>query len=148
MKMNENKPQTLFNDNMNPEVLHGRAREASLELRKLIITLATAILGFSFILITADQSKINNISKYFLFMSLVTMSLTVLFGLLQIYADGKRNYYRAKWLQVKDDIVVKREMYNFYDKWKFRLSTVKIISRVTFTLGLIFLVIALYDRII
>ena len=77
------------------------------------------------------------------------MALTILFGLLQIFADAKRNYHYAKYMQINDNVSeqFKNEKYSIYIKWKTYLMHFKLISRYFFGFGLIFLMIALYERV-
>jgi hypothetical protein len=85
-----------------PDLWHNRARESALETRKLLITLATACLAVFFITLTGDNAgKLNFAQRAFARAGLLSMGISILFGVVANFCDARRCYNLARHIQAK-----------------------------------------------
>lgn len=85
------------------QILHDRARESSQQLHKLLLSYSTGLLAVYFIALTAtDDAAKPGVQTISAIAGLIATGLAVLTGLIGLYADMKRNYFRASALQAKD----------------------------------------------
>jgi len=84
--------------------LHKRAREGAIELRKLLISLSTALLGFTYYLtIEGKFNKSTNALKLILISGIILLSISIGAGIIAWYSDAKRNYLRAQRMEHKEN---------------------------------------------
>lgn len=82
---------------INPQIFHDRSYNAAIEIRKILISLATGILAVYFIVLTQEvKPGLSSFEKATLTFSIILFSLTIFFGILAWHSDNKRFFYRAK----------------------------------------------------
>src|SRR5437899_1998310 len=111
MNLDEQQRETLRN------ALHERARDASTEQRRLLISLGTASLGVFFIAVTTRiEPPLSRLQLELLLGGAIAMATTVLSGLLAWQADAQRNYLWARALAVESEDA-RRPIYVKRNRW-------------------------------
>ncbi|MEM7257525.1 MAG: hypothetical protein AAF404_09070 [Pseudomonadota bacterium] len=78
------------------DLMHERAREAGSELRRTLIGLASGGIGLLLVVFVSTEKHDYSLVQLFLIGSAVlTLTITVLFGLLAWRSDAQRNYFWA-----------------------------------------------------
>ncbi|TWU15045.1 hypothetical protein [Allorhodopirellula heiligendammensis] len=115
--------------------LHNRAREASLEQRKLLVSLSTACLGAYFFALTVKVDPMLLYSqKVVLGIGAVFLFIAVLAGLIAWQSDAQRNYFWARGLQA----TTTEKRSPFFEKknrWAKRMEKSMRVLRYSFALG-------------
>jgi len=102
------------------QILHDRARESSQQLHKLLLSFSIGLLAVYFVALTAtDDAAKPGVQTISAIAGLGAMGVAVFAGLLGLYADMKRNYFRASALQAKDTRHCD-ERYRSRDRWRRR----------------------------
>ncbi len=102
------------------QILHDRARESSQQLHKLLLSFSTGLLAVYFIALTATEDAARpGIQTISAIAGLIATGLAVFAGLIGLYADMKRNYFRASALQAKDDRR-RDKLFRTRDRWLLR----------------------------
>ncbi len=100
-----------------PQILHDRSRDAGRELHKLLLSLSTGSLGVYFFALTTRVEPVLTPRQQWTVMSGMTaMGLATLSGIMDLYADSRRNFFWARALQSED----RKERAGFYkqrDRW-------------------------------
>ena len=99
------------------QILHDRARKASEEIHKLLLTFSAGILAVYFFALTSnDELQLTNSQKVLCIIGIGLMGSSILAGLYGLFADTKRNYYWARSIQENDE--TKRiVLHNTYRSW-------------------------------
>ena len=98
-------------------VLHDRARESGLELRKTLAALATGALGVYFFSLTAEVTPpLTTRQVEILLVGVTLMAISSLTGLTSWYADSRRNYLYAIGLKAKGER--RRSLVRREKRWK------------------------------
>ncbi len=130
------------------QILHDRARESSQQLHKLLLSFSTGLLAVYFIALTAmedaAQPGIQTISAI---AGLIATGLAVFAGLIGLYADMKRNYFRASALQAKDGRR-RDKLFRTRDRWLLRQRLSIMSLNVFFLLGVTSSIIYIFFRIL
>jgi Na+-transporting methylmalonyl-CoA/oxaloacetate decarboxylase gamma subunit len=115
--------------------LHDRAREASLEQRKLLISLSTACLGAYFFALTVKVDPVLPYSqKVVLGIGAVFLFVAVLAGLIAWQSDAQRNYFWARGIQATTS--EKRSPFlEKKNRWAKRMEASMSVLRYAFALG-------------
>ena len=103
------------------QILHDRARKSAVELRTLILSFSTAILAIY-------QTIVCIVSVFILGLAVIT-------GLISILADTKRNYNRAKALQVKE-LDERKRYFALRKKWLNRQRWSTRLLLILFSIGI------------
>jgi len=100
-----------------PQILHDRSREAGQELHKLLLSLSTASLAvYFFALTTKVDPPLTRAQQITVIAGMGAMALATLAGMIDIFADCRRNFFWASALQAEDKL--KRAInYKHRDKW-------------------------------
>lgn len=118
-------------------VLHERARESSVEQRKLLISLSTASLGAYFLALTVEvKPALLTTQKTAICIGAVLLFAAMIAGLFAWQADAQRNYVWARALEVKDD-EKRKPFIAAKNKWARRLELCMRILRVCFAAGIL-----------
>jgi hypothetical protein len=117
-----------------PDVLDERAREAAVELRKLLTSLATGAIGIFFLSLAGPGSLPlrSQEDRIIVGLSLAFMGLTVAFGILGWHADGRRNYKWARELEGRSELHGQRMV------WQGIVTITGKLIRLTFPVGVAF----------
>lgn len=103
-----------------PQILHDRARKSSQELHKLLLSFSSATLAVYFVaLTTKGEASLTFAQTVVSLIGLSSMGIAVFSGLIGLFADMKRNYYRGSALQAKDG-KKKDDLYGLRDLWRTR----------------------------
>lgn len=82
------------------DLWHDRAREAAVEQRKLLTTLATASLAVFFITLTGDKGKLlTDYQRYTARFALLMMAVSIFFGVIAVFGDARRCYNLGRHIQ-------------------------------------------------
>jgi len=124
---------------MDPEILHNRAREASLESRKLLISLSTGLLAFTFyVLIGKELKDISSFLRVLLSINFFIIALSLICGVVAWIADGRRNYFKAKEIQTHNKDEKHKKLYGKrYNMWKKRRKVLETFLRYGFLLSIV-----------
>jgi hypothetical protein len=99
------------------QILHDRARKASEEIHKLLLTFSAGILAVYFFALTSNNElQLTNSQKILCIIGIGLMGSSILTGLYGLFADTKRNYYWARSIQEKNE--AKRiALHDTYKSW-------------------------------
>ena len=125
------------------QILHDRARESSQQLHKLLLSFSTGLLAVYFIALTATEDAAQpGIQTISAIAGLSATGIAVFAGLVGLYADMKRNYFRASALQAED------KLFRTRDRWLFRQRLSIMSLNVFFLLGVTSSIIYIVCRIL
>jgi hypothetical protein len=132
VKVGNNKP-------IEAGVLHERAREASLESRKLLISLSTGLLAFTFfVLIGKELKDISVFLRILLSINFFIIAISLICGVIAWIADGRRNYFKAKEIQTHKNNKKYKKIYgDKYKVWKKQRKVLETILRYGFLSSII-----------
>ena len=118
------------------QILHDRARKSAVELRTLILSFSTAILAIYFLaLTTKTEPELTSNQTIVCIVSVFILGLAVITGLISILADTKRNYNRAKALQVKE-LDERKRYFALRKKWLNRQRWSTRLLLILFSIGI------------
>ena len=101
-----------------PQILHDRARDAGLRLHSLLVSLATGGLGIYFLALTAKvDPPLTSNQKAAVVVGLTAMATALGSGILNWYADCRRNFHWASALQATQK-EQKSAHYGSRDRWQ------------------------------
>ncbi|HBC89434.1 MAG TPA: hypothetical protein DCZ94_21055 [Lentisphaeria bacterium] len=130
----------------NSQIFHDRAYNATLEIRKILMSLSTGILAVYFFSLTQEiKPPLNIAEKIILTINIILFSFSILFGLLAWFSDNKRFFYKAKEL---DNLNEKEKYTKAKDRWYRMRRLSDILFYFPFAAGIIFSAIFLILRII
>jgi len=132
-----------------PQILHDRARESSQQLHKLLLSFSTGLLAVYFIALTAtDDAAKPGVQTIAAITGLVTTGLAVFAGLLGLYADMKRNYFRAAAIQAKEP-QRRDKLYKTRDQWRqrqrFSIATLNLCFLLGVTSSVVYVIFRVLD---
>ena len=118
------------------QTFHDRAKGASEEFHKLLLSIAGVTLGIYFITLTKELSQITRYQMFTCLFGILTMGTAVFVGLLGLFADMKRFYF---WGCAKQELDrSKRDaFYLKRDRWLARQNLSRPVLIVCFILGII-----------
>jgi hypothetical protein len=117
--------------------LHDRARRASEEVHNRLITFSAATLAAYFLALTGKESSNSTWTQTVLCLAGIgSMGLAVFAGLFGLYADTKRNYYRACSLQATEPAKV-AAFTRRHDTWLARQRTARPTLVACFSVGVV-----------
>ena len=129
------------------QIFHDRARDAGIELRKLIVSLSTGILAIYFLAVTREiKPPLEKSHKTILLVSIILFAICVLSGIIAWFSDGKRYYYWAKLIDSSDD-AKKQKAKTIRNRWGIIRLITDIALFAAFFLGILFSSIFLFQRI-
>ena len=100
-----------------PQVLHDRSREAGQELHKLLLSLSTGSLAvYFFALTTKVDPPLTPPQQIAVIVGMCAMALATLSGMIDLFADCRRNFFWAAALQTEDKSK-RSASYKKRDKW-------------------------------
>jgi uncharacterized membrane protein YbhN (UPF0104 family) len=108
------------------QILHDRARKSIEELHRLVLTFSTAILAIYFLALTTKiEPALTRNQTIISIVGLISLGLAVIAGLASLFADTKRNYFRACALQAtdqsdRDGYFALRDRWLPYQRWATR----------------------------
>ncbi|MCK4401299.1 hypothetical protein KAW08_03210 [bacterium] len=83
--------------NSKSQIFHDRAWQIANEVNRLLISLATGALAGFFLLLSSNlELNLTLYQTIAIVLSILLMGLTVLFGLIALESDSKRNYFLAE----------------------------------------------------
>lgn len=130
------------------QILHDRARESSQQLHKLLLSFSTGLLAVYFIALTATEDAAQpGIQTISAIAGLSATGIAVFAGLVGLYADMKRNYFRASALQAEDK-QRRDKLFRTRDRWLFRQRLSIMSLNVFFLLGVTSSIIYIVCRIL
>jgi hypothetical protein len=122
-----------------PELWHKRAREAAVEQRQLLITLATACLAIFFVTMTSDKAlDLTTAQRVFARIGLLAMGTSIFSGVAAVFGDARRCYNLARQLQAEtaSEIELAEKFGSRYRAYFKTLTVCSWIQRATFLLGI------------
>ncbi|WGL16664.1 hypothetical protein PVT68_18170 [Microbulbifer bruguierae] len=100
-----------------PQILHDRSRAVGQDLQKLLVSLSTAVLAVFFVTLTTKvEPPLNAYQKLVMLVSLSSMAFAVFAGVIDMYADSRRNFFWASALQAVDK-TRRSAFYKHRDRW-------------------------------
>lgn len=128
------------------QILHDRARESTLELRKLLISLSTGVIAIYFLSLTGqDNSTLSLMAKIWSGLSLILMGFSTLSGLLFWYANSVSNYAGGSARQAEKKEKQKR-FSRMHKRWQTIQNLASFMQMWSFALGIIFSVLYGIER--
>ena len=99
------------------QILHNRARQASEEIHKLLLSFSAAMLALYFLALTANKDiALTTVQKLLCMCGVMTMGTAIFIGIIGLYCDTKRNYFWACSMQAEKK-TEKETFYNQYEQW-------------------------------
>lgn len=130
------------------EIFHARARESSQQLHKLLLSFSTGLLAVYFIALTATEDAAKpGIQTISAIVGLSATGIAVFAGLVGLYADMKRSYFRASALQAEDK-QRRDKLFRTRDRWLLRQRLSIMSLNVFFLLGVTSSIIYIFFRIL
>ena len=101
-----------------PQILHDRSRSTGQELHKQLLTLSTGTLAVYFFALTTEVNPpLTAAQKAILMLSLASMAIAAFSGILDLFADMRRNFFWASAIQATGDRPTRNRLYRQRDKW-------------------------------
>lgn len=110
--------------------LHDRARQSSQDLHRLLLSLSTGLVAVYFVALTTTEDAAKpGVQTVTAIIGLCAMGVAVFAGLLGLYADMKRNYFRGSAIQAtkptrRDYLYRKRDLWLRRQRWSIRALNV------------------------
>ena len=128
------------------QVYHDRARESSVELRKLTVSLSTGAIAVFFLVLTKEvKPPLTLFQQQLLFFTVCSFGFSIFGGILSWWAYGSRFYFMAL-INDKSDLMTSSDI-KCAKRWSFIRRISDIIVIFSFSSGIFISFIFLFDRI-